>query len=187
MIRKILKLTSNDINLKLPNEFVGKEVEILVFPTDISRGATIEQRTQNMQDEKIAKEFAAVGSKRFSGKALVADDNEINLQLICRMIEDLGLEVVTARNGKEAVECREAEKFDIVFMDIAMPVMDGFEAIERIIKFEQKNHFPHVPIVAFTANALTDDRLKRKEIDECLAKPLRKEKLTEVLSKFLKS
>ncbi|MDR0467416.1 MAG: nitrate- and nitrite sensing domain-containing protein [Campylobacteraceae bacterium] len=124
---------------------------------------------------------------KFSARVLVAEDNEINQKLIKRTLEDIGLEIVTAANGLLAFEERQKGGYDIVFMDIAMPVMDGVEATHKILQYEKKHNMTHVPIVAITANALKGDREKfmSEGLDEYVTKPIKKDSILRVLNMFI--
>jgi len=123
----------------------------------------------------------------FSAKALVAEDNTINQKLIKRTLEDLGLTVELADNGLEAFEKRRNGDYDIIFMDISMPVMDGVEATHEILDYEEDEDIPHIPIVALTANALKGDRERflAEGLDEYTTKPLVREEIVSILKKFL--
>ncbi|MDR1460693.1 MAG: response regulator [Campylobacteraceae bacterium] len=123
----------------------------------------------------------------FNAKVLVAEDNEINQKLIKRALEDIGLTVTIVQNGLLAVEKTKEEKFDMVFMDIAMPVMDGVEATHQIIKYEKDNNKSHTPIVAVTANALKGDRERfmSEGLDEYVTKPIKKDAILRVLNMFI--
>ncbi|MDR1284911.1 MAG: response regulator [Campylobacteraceae bacterium] len=123
----------------------------------------------------------------FNAKVLVAEDNEINQKLIKRALEDIGLTVTIVQNGLLAVEKAKEEKFDMIFMDIAMPVMDGVEATHQIIKYEKDSSKPHVPIVAVTANALKGDRERfmSEGLDEYVTKPIKKDAILRVLNMFI--
>ena len=124
----------------------------------------------------------------FSAKALVVEDNIINQKLIRHVLEDSGLEVDIANNGLEAFEKRRNKDYDIIFMDIQMPVMDGMEATREILDYEEDEEMPHVPIIALTANALKGDRERflLAGMDEYISKPLETSELIMILNRFLK-
>jgi len=123
----------------------------------------------------------------FKINALIAEDNMINQKLIEKTLISLGLNVDIANNGKEAFEKFKDNKYDIIFMDISMPVMDGIEATHSILEYEKKYALEHTPIVALTANALPGDReaFLAEGLDEYISKPLKKEEIVRVLNIFL--
>ena len=123
----------------------------------------------------------------FDAKALIAEDNAINQRLIQNILRTMGLEAELANNGREAFEKRQTGTYDIVFMDIQMPVMDGVEATHAILKYEREQNIPHIPIVALTANALKGDRERflNEGLDEYVSKPIEMNELLYVLNKFL--
>ena len=132
------------------------------------------------------KKFDKAKSK-FNAKALVAEDNIINQKLIKKTLEDLGLHVELANNGLEAFQKRKSEHFDIIFMDIQMPVLDGVEATQEILDYEEDTDAVHVPIVALTANALKGDRERflKEGLDEYTTKPLVRDEIISILNHFL--
>ncbi len=107
-------------------------------------------------------------------RVLVAEDNPINQKLIRTTLEKFGVEVTLASNGQEAFELRKQNDYDLIFMDIQMPVMNGLDATKEILHYEKVNHLRHIPIVALTANALAGDREKYIEagMDNYLSKPI---------------
>ena len=118
-------------------------------------------------------------------RILLAEDNEINQKIIFGLFEGSGIEIATAWNGKEAIEQLDGDDaFDLILMDINMPVMDGYEASKKIIENEK---YGHIPIIALTANALTADVQKVKEagMQMTLSKPLDVEKLYETLFDYI--
>ena len=125
---------------------------------------------------------------RFDADILVVEDNIINQKLIKRVLEDFGLNVDLANNGLEAFEKRKSHNYDMIFMDIQMPVMDGVEATHEILDYEEDEGVAHVPIVALTANALKGDRERflNEGLDEYITKPIETSELTYILNKFLK-
>ena len=123
----------------------------------------------------------------FDAKILVTEDNIINQKLIKRILEEHGMTVDLANNGLEAFEKRRANTYDLLFMDIQMPVMDGIEATHEILDYEEDEEVPHIPIIALTANALKGDRERflNEGMDEYITKPIETSELLYVLNKFL--
>ncbi len=132
---------------------------------------------------------ATIAKTVFNAKALIAEDNAINQRLIQNIMHTMGLETDLTSNGQEALEKRKAGTYDIIFMDIQMPIMDGVEATHAILEYEQENNLPHIPIVALTANALKGDRERFLDegLDEYVSKPIEMNELLYVLNKFLAS
>ena len=127
------------------------------------------------------------GEAKFKAKVLVAEDNIINQKLIKRTLEDLGLEVGLASNGLEAFQKRKDGEYDLVFMDIQMPFLDGVEATKEILAWEQEFGKKHIPIIALTANALKGDRERflSEGLDEYTTKPLVRDEIVALLNHFL--
>jgi len=124
---------------------------------------------------------------QFIGRVLVAEDNFINQKLIKQILIKYGIEVELANNGLEAFEKIKNRKYNLVLMDIQMPVMDGIEATHEIINYEKEENLEHTPIIALTANALKGDKEKFIEygLDEYIAKPIQNNELLFILKKFL--
>jgi two-component system, sensor histidine kinase and response regulator len=112
---------------------------------------------------------------------LLAEDNPVNQHLVARILEKRGHEVATTPDGQQAVEAAAQRRYDVVLMDVEMPVMNGFEAAALIR--EQENGRPRVPIVAMTAHITEGDRERclAAGMDEYLAKPIRADELLRVI------
>lgn len=127
--------------------------------------------------------------KNISGiSILLVDDNELNLDVAKELLEAEGAKVTTAWNGKEALDTFEREKegtFDVIIMDIMMPVMDGLEATRKI-RLLGKKDAPHIPIIAMTANAFREDIQKSLDagMNEHISKPVDIDTIIMVISKF---
>ncbi len=119
--------------------------------------------------------------------ALVVEDNLINQRLIKLLLKEYGLNVVTASDGEEGVEACRNQKFDIVFMDIDMPVKDGILATQEIKAQDGIARAGKMPIIALTALAMEGDReyILNKGLDDYISKPLTREKLEYILHKYL--
>lgn len=124
----------------------------------------------------------------FLARVLVAEDIDTNRKVIEIMLRNFGCEVVFASNGVEAVSLAEQQKFDLIFMDCHMPIMDGLEAT-RAIRSNPKLGQNQPPIVALTANATTADRIAcdLAGMTDFLIKPVTKSSLGAVLQKLLPS
>ena len=114
-------------------------------------------------------------------RILVAEDNESNYVLMTYVLRTR-YEVVRASNGKEAVELSDQQQFDLIMMDMKMPVMDGLEATRLI-----KEKHPDLPIIALTANAFETDRQATFEAGCCdfISKPFSREKCLETIAKYI--
>ena len=115
--------------------------------------------------ESRGKEEARAGERPAPGRPqriLLAEDNPVNQLLASRLLRSAGHVVTVAKDGKEALEAIEREPFDLVLMDVQMPVMDGLEATRRL-RLREKSSGGHLRVVAVTAQAMAGDR------DECLA------------------
>lgn len=104
------------------------------------------------------------------------------------ILEDAGAEIIVARNGLESVELfeqSESDSFDVILMDVMMPVMDGLTATKRIRKLKRKDART-VPVIAMTANVFNEDIIAAKEagMNEHIAKPLDFDKLIHTLAKY---
>ena len=121
---------------------------------------------------------------------LLAEDNELNMEISEFVLRNEGADVTKAWNGQEAVEIFEKSgsgEFDVILMDIMMPVMNGYEAAKMIRSMDREDA-KTIPIIAMTANAFTEDRIKAKAagMDEHVAKPVDVELLIKVIHKLVK-
>ena len=122
-------------------------------------------------------------------KILLVEDNPVNQRVAQRTLQNLAAEVTIANNGAEALERIAAANFDAVLMDCQMPVMDGFTATRRIREMELSRGAKRLPIIALTANVMSEDREKclAAGMDAHLGKPIEPAQVIEALSRFLKA
>ncbi|MDR1495352.1 MAG: response regulator [Clostridiales Family XIII bacterium] len=127
---------------------------------------------------------------RYDGsRLLIVEDNEINLIIAETLLTDMGFSVDSAENGLQGVEAFAAQHYDLILMDIRMPVMDGFEATQKIRRMEaerrasDRDAAPHVPIIAMTANAMREDRELSFEagMDGHISKPINIDEVKSVI------
>ncbi len=131
----------------------------------------------------------------FDARILVVEDNAINRDVATGILENMGCSVVTAPNGRSAVQLSMQEQFDLILMDCEMPVMNGFDATKRIREIEKATEGlrevdpqrSHVPIVALTAHALVEVRERCLEagMDDFLVKPYDEEQMVDMLGRWL--
>jgi two-component system cell cycle response regulator DivK len=116
-------------------------------------------------------------------KILIVEDVELNLDLLVQLLEDR-YELITAEDGQQGVALAERERPDLILMDMSLPVMDGWEATQRI---KADGNLRHIPIIALTAHAMSGDEEKARAAgcDDYVAKPLDDELLFEKLDRFL--
>ncbi|MEM1381187.1 MAG: response regulator [Pseudomonadota bacterium] len=119
-------------------------------------------------------------------RILIAEDNQVNQLVIENMIDHDRFSLHFANNGKQALALLKATPFDLVFMDISMPVMDGETALKAIKAYEHAEKRDPVPVVALTAHAMEGDhgRFIAMGFDDYLSKPVRKAAINRVLEKF---
>lgn len=127
-----------------------------------------------MKKEEANNSKLIAPEKNVIPRLLVVDDNDINKRLLAKVLEKENLEVSYASNGQEAVDLRKAENFDIIFMDIQMPIMNGVDASKEIRRYEALESLVPVPIVALTANTGKDDRdsYLAAGMNDYMAKPI---------------
>ena len=153
------------------------------FITNFQRvlGDYFQNRNRNKTEEEKADDFSGV-------RILVAEDNEINAEIITELLKSIGVEATIAEDGIEAIRIfdeMDADQFDMVFMDIQMPRMDGYETARRI---RASNHprSTSIPIIAMTANAFEDDVKASMEagMNAHISKPIDFDKLKAVIASF---
>ena len=150
----------------------------------------LNQINSNLNKSQNSKKIVqpVIKSKKTTNKTkiLVAEDNEINQKLLTKLLQNLGLQVTTVNNGLEAYNVAKENRFDLIFMDIAMPILNGITATNKIVEFEKNNSLKHTPIVAITANALKGDKEKflNEGLDNYISKPIKERDLINILEKY---
>jgi CheY-like chemotaxis protein len=140
---------------------------------------------QPAASEGLERQLADLLALDHAPRVLVAEDNAVNRKLARRLLEKLGCDVTLVENGREAVEqVRESGPFDVVFMDVQMPELDGFEATREIRSSDGAE--ASVPIVAMTANAMEGDRERCLEagMDDYVSKPIDPKRLADALGRW---
>jgi CheY-like chemotaxis protein len=155
-----------------------------LFNAIVSALGAVPQEAKKLPPEKI---FDPTLATRYPFKILVAEDNVVNQKVAVRMFEQLGYRVDVAGNGAEAVAAVERQGYDLVFMDVQMPIMDGLEATRQIRTRASIQNKPF--IIAMTANAMKEDReaCMAAGMDDFVSKPVRAENLKEALIRCAES
>jgi len=122
-----------------------------------------------------------------NGNVLLVEDNEVNVKVAGSMLKKMGVQYVVALQGEMAVNLCVHHDYALILMDCQMPILDGFQATEKIRAWEQQNNKPRVPIIALTANAMEGDkeRCLQSGMDDYVSKPLSIAKLKDIFAKWL--
>jgi CheY-like chemotaxis protein len=120
-----------------------------------------------------------------SPKILIAEDSFVNQKILLRILRQIGCPADIVSDGLQAIEAVATKNYDIVFMDMNMPVMDGLEATRRIVHSRSINHHPI--IIALTADSMPDDKEKCIEagMNDYITKPVRLEKILSILYRWV--
>ena len=185
------KFAGTGLGMAIAKNLVEKMGGTITFESEEGAGTTfvirVPFRIDTDSDRKVKTGEKTEASIR-GLHILLAEDNELNMEIAEFMLQNEGTEVTKAWNGQEAVELfRKSEpgEFDVILMDIMMPVMNGYEATKMIRSMDREDA-KVIPIIAMTANAFTEDRLKAKEagMNEHIAKPVDVELLVKVIHKL---
>jgi len=154
-------LNPSILNDVLVNVFLNKSIDIVVSKED-----KLNDNINHLQDSTI----------------LLVEDNKTNQLVILGLLEDSQMDIDIANNGQEAVDMYNQNKYDLILMDLQMPILDGYEATKIIRETDKK-----IPIIALTANAMKEDVEKTKAVgmNEHLNKPIEVDKLYETILKYL--
>lgn len=165
------------MNGKIWLESKEGEGSCFIFEIELKETDSIETKKESRKIE-FSREFIS------AKKILIVEDNVTNQLVLSGLLEDCIDDIEIAKNGKEAVNMFEKDKYDLIFMDLQMPVMDGYKATRIIREIDAQ-----VPIIALTANAMSEEmqRTKALGMDGHLIKPIDLEKLFDLLVKYINS
>ena len=188
------KFAGTGLGMPITKKLVEKMGGTITFESKKGIGTTFVIRIPfkiDMDSDKGKEQTDVSDEKSIKGlHILLTEDNELNMEIAEFMLQNEGADVEKAWNGQEAVELfkkSEPGEFDVILMDIMMPVMNGYEAAKMIRSLEREDA-KKVPIIAMTANAFTEDRIRAKEaeMDEHVAKPVDVKLLIKVIRKLVK-
>jgi PAS domain S-box-containing protein len=141
----------------------------------------------NSQEQPLVTAYSARELPQFNARVLVVEDNAVNQKVAQGLLKKFGIQVDIVANGQEALSTLKNLPFDLVLMDCQMPVMDGYEATQKIRLIDAKVLNRNIPIVAMTANSMQGDRDKCLSVgmDDFISKPVNPSKLQEALKRWL--
>ena len=181
------KFAGTGLGMPISKKLIEKMGGTITFESAEGIGTTFVIR---VPFKDIREEQADVSEKSIKGlHILLAEDNELNMEIAEFVLQNEGAEVSKAWNGEETVELfrkSESGEFDAILMDIMMPVMNGYEATKMIRSLDREDA-KVIPIIAMTANAFTEDRLRAKEagMNEHIAKPFDVKLLVKIIHKLV--
>ena len=186
------KFTGTGLGMPITKKLVEKMGGTVTFESEKGVGTTFVIRVPFKIDLDADKREEQTDASEKSIKGLhilLAEDNELNMEITEFVLQNEGADLTKAWDGQEAVELfrnSEPGEFNVILMDIMMPVMDGYEAAKMIRSLDREDA-KEIPIIAMTANAFTEDRIKAKAagMDEHVAKPVDVELLIKVIHKLV--
>mgnify|MGYP003575724695 FL=1 len=155
--------------------FINKPIAYDALLQTLGRQLDLHIKDMREQDEDALQPSVSV---------LLVDDNPANLQLASELLRGLNTQVVQANSGKQAIEACGSNEFDVIFMDIQMPGMDGMEATRHIRALEQGKR--RTPIIALTAHTITEQKaeLLIAGMDDCISKPVNEAQLAHIINRW---
>jgi len=176
--RQLAKLMGGEVSVKRRPD--AGSIFTLMIPAGVDINAQPQLGEEHMKE--YTNPSNPTSTKTYFGRVLIAEDAPANQKLILILLRKVGLEPVLVEDGKQAVEAATGQSFDLIFMDMQMPVMNGYEATEAL-----RRKGITTPIVALTANAMQGDEEKclAAGCDGYLSKPIGQDKLHKVLARYL--
>ena len=178
--RQLAELMDGEVTVQ--SEPGAGSVFTLMIPAGVDVNAQPELGEENIRD--YIEPAASRPTSTYSGRVLIAEDAPANQKLIMALLRKTGLQAMLVEDGRQAVQVATSQPFDLIFMDMQMPLMSGYEATQAL---RQKGIT--VPVVALTAHAMQGDKEKCLEAgcDDYVTKPVGQDRLHEVLAKYLSS
>ncbi|BFM11689.1 ATP-binding protein [Simiduia litorea] len=183
---KTVFLTTPSARRAIEHNLTNIQCEYLEKPLIQSRVLSLlrNELMPEKEETKLGRKIAPFDTRP---KILAVDDNPANLQLVGELLNGLGMDVTLASDGKQAIELAERQLFDLIFMDLQMPIMDGIEATKVIRNKESGKR--RTPIVALTAHAMAEQKsqLLLAGMDDYLSKPVSEAQLAHIINRWLKA
>jgi signal transduction histidine kinase len=199
------KFSGTGLGLAISRQIVDMFNGEIGFESEVGKGSTfwctltVEKQDISEQDGtpisstiEVTTGIPGENKDRINAHILLAEDNPINRQVIEAILEDIGCTFDSVENGEEVLDMISKKRYDIIFMDCQMPIMDGYETSRKIREKEQKkllgySEIPRIPIIAITAHALSEDKEKclASGMDDYLSKPFKMSQVIDILKKWL--
>ncbi len=177
------KYGGTGLGLAISNLIVSMMGSKIIVESEEEKGSHFyfDLKLKKCSKKEITQDIKTIKSKKYNAKVLVAEDYEINRILIEEILNKYDIKPDFAANGKEAVEMALNKDYDIIFMDVLMPEMDGIEATKKIKAIK-----PNLPIIALTAHALKSikEEVLSAGMNDYITKPIKIADLERVLNKF---
>jgi len=143
-------------------------------------------KLQKGDDQTLITKYSVQENKKQRLRILLVEDSIVNQQIATKIIEKLGFRVDIASNGEECLSTLEKKSYDIIFMDIQMPVMDGYEATKKIRQGTIKSINSDIPIIAMTAHTLptVKDKCLEVGINDAIIKPIHPDEILKYINKY---
>ena len=182
---RIVMLHSLDARAAASERSAGGMAEYLVKP--VTRAKLLKSIRKALGREPLPRpsEMSARSGATRPLRILLAEDNPVNRMVAVRLLEKRGHSIAAAPNGAEALDALSRETFDLILMDIQMPVMNGYDAT-RALRERERQSGGHIPVIALTAHAMNGDRELCVEagMDDYLSKPIQTHEMDEVLARW---
>jgi signal transduction histidine kinase/CheY-like chemotaxis protein len=186
---KVVLITDTKMN-SFDSTIKDKIAKTIFKPTNYTKtmkALDVVNHNSDISNTNVTNVKTIHSNKVFKGlNLLVAEDNTINQKLIKNILNGFDIVVTIANNGEEAFNYYKREHYDMILMDIQMPIMSGLEATKKILEYEKENNIKHIPIVALTANVIESDREKylSSGMDRYLKKPIDVKELLVIIEEY---
>ncbi len=191
VLKRLKQLNIDQSNVLMISAYRKNDILAVAEKEELSIDAVLEKpytpsslynaifnQKMHSEDESLSQSELHLSTQK---NALMVEDNETNQLVGSIMLKEYGFNVSIANNGVEAVEIAKKESFDIIFMDLQMPIMDGFDATKEIRKFNQT-----IPIIALSAAVMQQDKVLTRDagMNDHLAKPINRVELEKVIANY---